>query len=286
MAFCVNCGYNIDDGAKFCPNCGYSVAVNKSIHNGRKTVYEGDIYKCPNCGEVLPSFAANCPSCGYEIRGNSAVKSIQEFYLEINRATTNSQVDSMIRNFPIPNSKEDILEFMVIASSNILGEDDKDIYEAWLAKFEQAYQKAVLLFKTEDDFSKIRKIYENCQNNINAEKQRKINKLTIDTVIRNIAVGVGMVLIIVSISIDHTGGNCSLVELAGCIILIVSAFSLFKRGAMFIDYAVSVVSGLLMIPLSFLLYNGSMTELCGVIVLIIAVVNYFKSLKRTGREGK
>lgn len=286
MAFCINCGQHLDEGAKFCPSCGHSVAVDKTINSGRETVYEGSVHKCPNCGEVLPSFVAHCPSCGYEIRGNSAVKSVQELYMEINRATSSSQKDTMIRNFPIPNSKEDILEFMVIASSNIIGEDDKDIYEAWLAKFEQAYQKAVLLFKSDDDFSKIEKIYENCQNNIKAEKQRKFNRFTIDTIIGNIAISAGMVLVIVALFIERTGGNSSLVELAGCIILIASAASLFKRGAIFIDYMVSVASGLLMIPLSFLFYNGSMIELCGALVLIIVVVNYFKSLKGKGREGK
>lgn len=286
MAFCINCGQHLDEGVKFCPACGHSVEVEKTINSERETVYEGSVHKCPNCGEVLPSFVAHCPSCGYEIRGNSAVKSVQELYMEINKATSNFQKDTMIRNFPIPNSKEDILEFMVIASSNIIGEDDKDIYEAWLVKFEQAYQKAVLLFKTDDDFSKIERIYENCQNNISAEKQRKINRFTIDTIIRNIAVVAGMVLVIAALFIDRTGGNSSLMELAGCIVLIASAASLFKRGAVFIDYIVSVVSGLLMIPLSFLFDNGSVVELCGAIVLIIVAVNYFKSLKRTNREEK
>ena len=42
----------------------------------------------------------------------------------------------MIRNFPIPNAKEDIIEFMILASSNILGEDERDIYVAWIVKFE------------------------------------------------------------------------------------------------------------------------------------------------------
>lgn len=286
MAFCINCGQHLDEGAKFCSACGHSVAADKTINGGREAVYEGSVHKCPNCGEVLPSFVAHCPSCGYEIRGNSAVKSVQELYMEINKATSNSQKDTMIRNFPIPNSKEDILEFMVIASSNIIGEDDADIYEAWLVKFEQAYQKAVLLFKTDDDFSKIEKIYENCQNNISVEKQRKINRFTIDTIIRNIAIGAGMVLVIAAFFIDRTGGNSSLVELAGCIVLIASAASLFKRGAVFIDYIVSATSGLLMIPLSFLFDNGSVIELCGAIVLIIVAVNYFKSLKESNGEGK
>ena len=83
---------------------------------------------------------------------------------------------------------------------------------------------------------------------------------------------------IASVIIDHNGGDSSLLELVSYIVLIASAASLFKRGAAIIDYAVGVASGLLMILLSFLLFNGSMGQLCGGIVLIIVVLNYFKSL--------
>ena len=65
------------------------------------------------------------------------------------------------------------------------------------------------------------------------------------------------------------------------IVGLASAASLFKRGASVIDYAVGAASGLLMILLSFLLFNGSMGQLCGGIVLIIVAVNYFKSLNHS-----
>ena len=282
MAFCVNCGYELKEGAKFCNNCGSMVISHKKAEtNERKTFFDGEIHKCPSCGEVLPSFVGNCPSCGYELRGTSATNSVKELYGELNRTTAEVQKDNLIRNFPIPNSKEDIIEFMILASSNILGEDNQDIYEAWLAKFEQAYQKAILLFSSESDFTKIQRIYENCQSNILSEKQRKINKVTVDTIVRNIAVCVGMLLFFVAIVVDHSNGNASLMEIAAYIILIASASSLFKRGAIFLDYAVGAGSGLLTILMSFFLSNGSMAELCGAIVLIIVAVNYFKSLGKS-----
>ena len=193
MPYCTNCGKEIVGNVKFCSNCGAVTNNTNNVTSKRQTVFEGNIHKCPNCGEVLPSFAASCSSCGYEIRGNSAADSVKELYNSLNKEVSASQKDSIIRNFPIPNSKEDILEFMILASSNILGEDNRDIYEAWLVKFEQAYQKSLLLFRTDKDFSKIQQIYDNCQINIDTEKQRKINKFTIDTIIRNITVGIGLV---------------------------------------------------------------------------------------------
>ena len=86
---------------------------------------------------------------------------------------------------------------------------------------------------------------------------------------------------IASVFIDRTGGDSSFLELISYIVLIASAASLFKRGASVIDYAVGAASGLLMILLSFLLFNGSMGQLCGGIVLIIVAVNYFKSLNHS-----
>ena len=278
MSFCTNCGAQIAEGAKFCTNCG---AASTRPESGRKTVYDGNVHKCPNCGEALTAFASVCPTCGYEIRGKSAVASVQTFYSDLSKAQTTEQKDRMIRNFPIPNTKEDIIEFMILASSNILGEDERDIYEAWLAKFEQAYQKALILFAGDPDIVRIQQIYSNCQINIDTEKRRKIGRFTTDTIIRNIAACVGAILMIASVFIDRTGGDSSFLELISYIVLIASAASLFKRGASVIDYAVGAASGLLMTLLSFLLFNGSMGQLCGGIVLIIVAVNYFKSLNHS-----
>ena len=282
MPFCTNCGAEITEGDKFCMKCG---TANNRMGNERKSVYDGEIHKCPNCGETLTAFAPVCPACGYEIRGKSAVDSIQSFYRDLNMAQTTEQKDHMIRNFPIPNAKEDIIEFMILASSNILGEDKRDIYEAWLAKFEQAYQKALILFAGDSDFARVQQIYSNCLININTEKKRKIGKFTTDTVIRNVAVCVGVILMIISVIIDGPFGDASsssdLLQLVSGIVLIASAASLAKRGASIIDYAVGAASGLLIILLSFLLYNGSGAQLFGCIVLIIVAVNYFKSLSQS-----
>lgn len=110
MPYCTNCGKEIVGNVKFCSNCGAVTNNTNNVTSKRQTVFEGNIHKCPNCGEVLPSFAASCSSCGYEIRGNSAADSVKELYNSLNKEVSTSQKDSIIRNFPIPNSKEDILE--------------------------------------------------------------------------------------------------------------------------------------------------------------------------------
>lgn len=275
MAFCTNCGKELLPNAKYCTECGNVVNTQQ---NQRETVYEGKIYKCPSCGEILNSFISCCPSCGYEVRGASAASSVVRFYDDLSKTTSYEQKDYMIRNFPVPNTKEDLIEFMVLASSNIFGEDNKDIFEAWMAKFEQCYQKALIVLNNDNDLYRVQQIYDDCQNKIELEKGKKITKLTFETMARNIAVVAGLILLLIAIRVDKNGGNSSMFELVACIVLIVSSTSLIKRNAILLDYGVAAVSGLLAIAASFLLKNGSLVQLSGGVVLIIVAVNYFKSI--------
>lgn len=167
MPFCSNCGKEIENNAKFCSGCGSPCNTAQSDNQGqRKTKFEGEIHKCPQCGEVLDSFTTVCPSCGYELRGSSTTSAVKEFAAKLDTATTEYQKESIIRSFPIPNTKEDIFEFMILASSNIDEHPNKNVFNAWIAKFEQCYQKAKLSFKQENDFVKIQAIYEKTQKEI------------------------------------------------------------------------------------------------------------------------
>lgn len=161
MAYCSNCGQKIDYKANFCANCGKST---NNIYNDdqtqRKIVYEGEIHKCPQCGEVLDAFVTICSTCGYEFRDSVTTNAIKEFVQKLNNVTTEYQKANIIRSFPIPNTKEDIFEFMILSSSNIVDYPSKDVFNAWLSKLEQCYQKAKLSFKQEKDFVKIQAIYE------------------------------------------------------------------------------------------------------------------------------
>ena len=115
MAFCINCGQKLAEGAKFCANCGK--AVNNDSTNQRKTVYDGELHKCPNCGELLNAFGTVCSSCGYEIRGSKASNSVKEFAMRLADAENDMQKITIIQSFPIPNNKEDILEFLILAAT-------------------------------------------------------------------------------------------------------------------------------------------------------------------------
>ena len=188
MAFCTNCGEQIKDGAKFCANCGTPADVNEQTNNTkRKTMYEGEIHKCPQCGEVLDSFTTYCPSCGYEVRGSSTTNAVKEFVAKLDTVTTEYQKENIIRSFPIPNTKEDIFEFMILASSNIDERPNKNVFNAWIAKFEQCYQKAKLSFKQESDFVKIQAIYEKTQKEIKKIRRKGPLRITLIIVLPIVA---------------------------------------------------------------------------------------------------
>ena len=75
----------------------------------------------------------------------------------------------LIKNFYIPNTKEDIFEFFILASSNVaVGGDDE---EAWLTKLEQTYLKAKLTLGNGEEYLHINELY------TKINKQLKRNKL-------------------------------------------------------------------------------------------------------------
>lgn len=218
--YCRNCGEKLMPNSKFCNYCGTptedtidkkNVAEEKKNETSReelterKMVYDGKIHKCPNCGEVLNSFVTNCPACGYELRDSKNSSAVEElsrrleeieqnrdrtkvstkilgaFNLSDGLTKTDEQKISLIRNFPIPNTKEDLYEFLILSKSNI----EIDLYEntqiksarlaisdAWKAKFEQAYQKAKLLLKNDDRMIEIDAMYKEINHSINKAKRK------------------------------------------------------------------------------------------------------------------
>lgn len=85
----------------------------------RQPEFIGTIKKCPNCGQALKSFQAKCPACGHEITGIGANVSVKEFFDTYNKETDKARQLELIGLYPVPNTKEDILEFAMLASQQI-----------------------------------------------------------------------------------------------------------------------------------------------------------------------
>jgi ribosomal protein L34E len=146
-----------------------------------KSNKEGDMKKCPSCGAPVQSFATKCGDCGHEFSGIKSASSIERLYdelqkiEEIERSRQRSwaqKIDgdmgvqkgvatrqaSAISAFPVPNTKEDLLEFISIAGSEakkklsmfiMHAHPDAVLKKAWKSKCEQVITKA--RFSMKDD---------------------------------------------------------------------------------------------------------------------------------------
>lgn len=200
--FCKKCGHALEQEGEFksFPNNDDNGQTAYG-ENQRQTVYEGMIYKCPQCGEVMNSFVANCPSCGFELRGTNTVKKFSKELAALRakempeserksllktifgsdlkddeeakeefEEQKKQEIESFIRNFSIPNTKEDICEFAILAMSNIKSEDDNT--DIWFAKLEQAKQKALIMYDDSYEYKQINRLYQEV-----CEKRREKEKL-------------------------------------------------------------------------------------------------------------
>lgn len=213
--FCSNCGTKLVKGAKFCHECGSpvvgtsskasdviktatSVSMQEEVSQ-RKQEYVGKILKCPNCGSTITETTVICPDCGIRITGRKAVSSVQAFkdqlmdieasrkkskFVDVYTQSANpadTQKLSLIRSFPIPNTVDDIQEFIFLAIANIdvkLSKQttagkfpsminsgnvnltmQKTISDAWVSKMQQAFQKAEISFPNDSAFQNIQKMY-------------------------------------------------------------------------------------------------------------------------------
>lgn len=151
----------------------------ESITSAPKSNKFGDVKKCPACGAIVQSFQTKCSDCGQEFSNIDANTSIQKLFKLLNDAEDTRANDDtsnpllalgktyskmfqsalggdkihrkkveIISSFPIPNTKEDILEFLSLAlpktKSKFFGstKEQSEIAKTWKQKCEQIIMKA------------------------------------------------------------------------------------------------------------------------------------------------
>lgn len=130
-------------------------------HNGRQNKEKiGNIKTCPACGSSIKSMTSSCENCGHEFRNVDANQSIAELLNKINSIKKGSneydsdfeqRKASQINNTPIPNSKEDLIEFLTVCASQSdvdwMSRGDGYVTSAWTNKGNEALLKAKILFR-------------------------------------------------------------------------------------------------------------------------------------------
>lgn len=130
----------------------------------------GLIKKCPNCGAPYQPGSGKCPECGHlfqEIGGNSSAQKmsdgIQRILNEDNKdgiiskifgeAEKRTKIEQFVSNFPIPNTKDDMLEFIASLDSKRKMKDGLDLQSAYKAKYKEVIKKAKIMFPEDEQIS-------------------------------------------------------------------------------------------------------------------------------------
>jgi hypothetical protein len=157
---------------------------------------EGQSERCPSCGSPVSSFTTVCSDCGHEFRNSDSNANIKMFYNKLqsiveeenNRKHESTGLDRLIVNkslvieqriyqrqislitaFPIPNNKEDIIEFLILAMpeatkklsffAKVSGSTEShkgELKKAYFSKCEQLIMKA--RFSMKDDINSLQEI--------------------------------------------------------------------------------------------------------------------------------
>lgn len=160
----------------------------------------GDVKKCPNCGEPVEPMAVKCSACGYEFRGVEALKSSQQLADKLDEIAKSyrdkkgnsfqqhdDQIYSMreqarvIKSFPVPTTKEDLLDFAITMQSkwksSTMGDDQLGLKSAYKAKYDECVNKAQILFPNDPMFQGVFEQYQADKKNIWANMSTSIKIL-------------------------------------------------------------------------------------------------------------
>lgn len=150
----------------------------------------GDVRKCPQCGAVVQAMQAVCPECGHNFSGIEANASFSGLMRMLDKVEserndskvtgifsacgkmfsnalcvnkTDSRKMDIIKNYPIPTTKEDLLEFLSMSVPNAKkagnfftrnepeNKAHNDFIPVWKAKCEQVIIKAKMSLKNDKE---------------------------------------------------------------------------------------------------------------------------------------
>ena len=114
----------------------------------------GAVLKCPNCGADYQQGTIKCPECGHEFTNRSAISSATKMNEEIQRIRKEYKeewdrahaVADYIINFPIPSTRDDLLEFIPTMAARRHGAEKDIIFKAYSSKLKEAINKARIYF--------------------------------------------------------------------------------------------------------------------------------------------
>lgn len=127
----------------------------------------GNVVHCPACGALVEAGSTRCKECGYVFTNVEANSSAERFAKELaviidkhkdartdrEKEQRDRETNEFIKNFPIPTSKEDMLEF--IASMDARRRSNSEYQNAYGTKYKECITKAKVLFIGDPELEKL-----------------------------------------------------------------------------------------------------------------------------------
>ena len=138
---------------------------------------------CPNCGKRIPESKTICPACGWELDVESSdhQSAVYRLSQELkNRSLLNFQTEyTIIRSFPIPRAKNDLLELTIYFKTRCLSDFKDEIWDeedACVQKYKECILKAKQYYSNDADFVPLIKDFneEMAENEARKRKRRMI----------------------------------------------------------------------------------------------------------------
>lgn len=131
-------------------------------------VKHGNVEKCPSCGAQVIGGNAICPECGYTFSNVQANSSVEKLLTKLEGVKGRKRKMEIISNFPVPNTRADLLEFLTMIQAKVDSTGRRDggsdynvdlSYAYWLL-YTNCINKAKLSFLKDNDFSPYFEHYE------------------------------------------------------------------------------------------------------------------------------
>lgn len=179
-----------------------------------KSTKYGDVRKCPACGALVPALSGVCPTCGYEFSGIEASKTAEELAQKLSEVSVYDpevikKKSEIIELFPIPNTKSELIGFLIAAKPHIQDSSDP-LSKAYLKKYQQCAEQAKLLFPGDKliapyilEYEKLKKEANSIQRKWGAFVSREHNILFWPAVLIFIGIVIGVIWYLVDTADDR-----------------------------------------------------------------------------------
>lgn len=176
---CPNCGQELTEFETSCPSCGYELREKRAVRSVQELSDKiAEIHNRRNEDTDSPYKRFKFTGNPFKAYSELMAMSLEASERILGKTPEVQEEIDLIKNYPIPNTISEIIEFMILAEANIDVSLSKKTFRhtptgyeslsnAWLAKMKQAYHKAELIMSGDPKFTKITELYVNKMNELN-----------------------------------------------------------------------------------------------------------------------